>query len=197
MVSRDSHLVLPFAQDMHIRLNIEVLADLREVKAFFQAEEMHVSCVVERIRFRVSEALLVEANAEFTLADCSTRVWTTGETTLVRCLVWVARGGVSWDGLDSEYEARVLAIVVVVGVVKWMIANVFGNLLCSEGAEGFQLAVLGILKELFIGGWINRTPGSRRSTKRLVELCRIEVPDVFWTFVLPYLHASFWDWSSS
>jgi hypothetical protein len=191
MISRDSHFVLPFAQDAHIRLNVEGLADLREVKAFFQAEEMHVSCVVERIRFRVSEALLVEANTEFTFADCSTRVWATGETTLVRCFVWVARRGVSGDRLDSEYEARVLAIIVTVGVVKWMTANVFGNLLCGEGEEGFQLAILGILKELFVGGWIDGTPGCWRSTKRLVELRRIEVPDVLWTFVLPYLHASF------
>ena len=191
MISRDSHLVLPFAQDADIRLNVEGLADLREVKAFFQTEEMHVSCVVERIRFRVSEALLVEANAEFTFADCSTRVWTTGETTFVRCLVWVAGGGVSWDGLNSEYEARVLAIIVAVGIVKGMIADVFGNLLCGEGAEGIQFAVLGILKELLVGGWINGTPGSWRSTKRLVELRRIEIPDVLWTFVLPYLHTSF------
>jgi len=191
MISRNSHLVLPFAQDAHIRLNVEGLADLREVKAFFKAEEMHVSCVVERIRFRVSDALLVEANAEFTFADCPTRVWTTGETTLVRCLVWIARRGVSWDGLDSEYEARVLAIIVTVGVVKWMVSDVFGNLLCGEGAERIQFAVLGILKELFVGGWIDGTPSSWRSTKRLVELGGIEVPDILWTFVLPYLHASF------
>jgi hypothetical protein len=197
MVACDSHPVLPFAENTCIWENVELLAELRKVEKLFNAVEVDVSRIVERICLSLGRVLL-EAYTEFTLANSAEMVRAVGKATFVGELVGIAASAVGGNSLDPKLESRVLGTAV---VMERVLPDILDDLAHRERVKRVELAMFGVLKQLVASVRVDGAPRSRSTLKRFIELCWVEVSDVVWAFVACFLHASnpswrkWWCWS--
>jgi hypothetical protein len=190
MVACDSHPVLPFAENTCIWENVELLAELRKVEKLFNAVEVDVSRIVERICLSLGRVLL-EAYTELTLANSAEMVRAVGKATFVGELVGIAASAVGGNSLDPKLESRVLGTAV---VMERVLPDILDDLAHRERVKRVELAMFGVLKQLVASVRVDGAPRSRSTLKRFIELCWVEVSDVVWAFVACFLHASNPSW---